>query len=217
MRSIIAKPCQESVLPFLPVFLFALTLHEFAHAWTALQFGDPTAKWAGRVTLNPLKHLDPLGTLFMFVLHIGWAKPVPVNPANFTHPRAGLWVSLAGIVANLVQAILYAVAWHALRYWMPTALQGRGYVSMLLLLGVMVNLSLALFNVLPLFPLDGPHIVEHVLPRRHAYRFSLWSQRYGATILLGLLVLGYVSTTAPLSLLIEVPRNVLTHWLLNGF
>jgi Zn-dependent protease len=124
---------------------------------------------------------------------------------------------LAGIVANLMQAILYAVAWHALRYWMPTALQGRGFVAMLLLLGIMVNLSLALFNVLPLFPLDGAHIVENLLPRRHADHFSLWSQRYGATILLGLLVLGYVSTTAPLSLLIGVPRNVLTHWLLHGF
>lgn len=207
----------QFLLPFLPVFLFALTLHEFAHAWTALQFGDTTAKWAGRVTLNPLKHLDPLGTLFMFVAQFGWAKPVPVNPANFTHPRAGLWVSLAGIVANLVQAVLYAVAWHALHHFMPTALRGGGFVSTLLLLGVMVNLSLALFNVLPLFPLDGAHVVENLLPRRQAYRFSSWSQRYGATILLGLLLLGYVSTTAPLSLLIGVPRNWLMHVLLNGF
>ena len=206
----------QFLLPFLPVLLSALTFHEWAHAWTALQFGDTTAKRAGRVTLNPLKHLDPLGTLCMFVAHVGWAKPVPVNPANFTHPRAGLWVSLAGIVANLGQAICYALVWHALRYVMPTALQGRGFVSMLLLLGVMMNLSLALFNVLPLFPLDGAHIVEHLLPRHYAPRFRLWSQRYGATILLGLLVLGYVSTTAPLSLLIEVPRNVLTHVLLKG-
>lgn len=207
----------QFLLPFLPVFLFALTLHEFAHAWTALQFGDSTAKWAGRVTLNPLKHLDPLGTLFMFVAQFGWAKPVPVNPANFTHPRAGLWVSLAGIMANLAQAVLYAVAWHALRHFMPTALRGGGFVSTLLLLGVMVNLSLALFNVLPLFPLDGAHVVENLLPRRQAYRFSSWSQRYGAMLLLGLLLLGYVSTTAPLSLLIGVPRNWLMHVLLNGF
>jgi len=207
----------QFLLPFLPVFLVALTLHECAHAWTALQFGDPTAKWAGRVTLNPLKHLDPLGTIFMFVVHFGWAKPVPVNPANFTHPRAGLWVSLAGIVANLGQAVLYAAAWHALRHFMPTTLLGRGFISTLLLVGVMVNLSLALFNLLPLFPLDGAHVVENLLPRRQAYRFSRFSQRYGATILLGLLVLGYVSTTAPLSLLIGVPRTWLTQLLLNGF
>lgn len=207
----------QFLLPFIPVFLFALTLHEFAHAWTALQFGDTTAQWAGRVTLNPLKHLDPLGTLFMFMVHFGWAKPVPVNPANFTHPHAGLWVSLAGIVANLVQAALYAVAWHALQYFMPTALLGRGFVATLLLLGVMVNLSLALFNLLPLFPLDGSHVVENLLPKRQAYRFSLLSQRYGTTILLGLLFLGYVSTPAPLSLLIEVPRTWLAHVLLSGF
>ena len=207
----------QFLLPFIPVLLFALTLHEFAHAWTALQFGDRTAQWAGRVTLNPLKHLDPLGTIFMLVAHFGWAKPVPVTPANFTHPRAGLWVSLAGIVANLLQAVLYAVAWHALLHVMPTALLGRGFVATLLLVGVTVNLSLALFNLLPLFPLDGAHIVENLLPRRQAYRFSLWSQRYGAMILLGLLVLGYVSTPGPLSLLVGVPRTWLTHVLLNGF
>ena len=78
------------------------------------QCGDPTAKFAGRVTLNPLKHLDPLGTLFMFVVHFGWAKPVPVNPANFTRPRAELWVGMAGIVANLLQAVGYALLWHLL-------------------------------------------------------------------------------------------------------
>jgi Zn-dependent protease len=205
------------LLPFLPVLLCALTLHEFAHAWTALQFGDRTAQWAGRVTLNPLKHLDPLGTLFMLVAQFGWAKPVPVNPANLTHPRAGLWVALAGIIANLGQAVLYAAAWHVLWYLMPAALQGRGFVFMLLLLGVMVNLSLALFNVLPLFPLDGAHVLEHLLPRRQASRFSRWSQRYGAMILFGLLAVGYVSTMAPLSLVIGVPRTVLARWLLHGF
>jgi Zn-dependent protease len=207
----------QFLLPFIPVLLLALTLHEFAHAWTALQFGDSTAKWAGRVTLNPLKHLDPLGTLFMFVAHFGWAKPVPVNAANFTHRRAGLWVSLAGIVANLLQAVLYAVAWHALLHFMPTALLGRSFIAMLLLIGVTVNLSLALFNLLPLFPLDGAHIVENLLPRRQAYRFSLLSQQYGALILLALLMLGYVSTPGPLSLLIGVPRTWLTHLLLNNF
>src|SRR5262249_10627511 len=113
--------------------------------------------------------------------------------------------------------VLYAVAWHALWYFMPTALLGRGFVYTLLLVGIMVNLSLALFNLLPIFPLDGSHVVENLLPRHQAYRFSLFSQRYGATILLGLLLLGYVSTTPPLSLLIGVPRNWLMHVLLNGF
>jgi Zn-dependent protease len=192
----------------------ALTLHEFGHAWTAVHFGDPTPKEAGRLTLDPLKHLDPLGTLFMFVLQFGWAKPVPVNPANFTHPRADLWVSLAGITANLLQAVFYAGLWHALRYTFPAAL-GPG-VSRFLVLGIMVNLSLALFNLLPIFPLDGSHVAKNLLPRRQAYRFSLFNERYGAMILLGLLLVGYVSHVSPLSLLIGIPRNWLASLLLRG-
>jgi Zn-dependent protease len=203
------------LIPFIPVLLLALTLHEFAHAWTAVRFGDPTPQLAGRLTLDPLKHLDPLGTLCMFVAHFGWAKPVPVNPANFTHPRADLWVSLAGIIANLLQAVLYALGWHLLRQAFP-ALIGPGIVR-LLWLGVMLNLSLALFNLLPIFPLDGAHVAKHVLPRAQAYRFSAFSERYGAAILFGLLLIGYVSDFAPLSLLIGIPRNWLAGLLLGGF
>jgi Zn-dependent protease len=203
-----------SLIPFIVVLLLALTLHEYGHAWTAVHFGDPTPRRAGRLTLNPLKHLDPLGTVFMFVAHFGWAKPVPVNPANFTHPRADLWVSLAGIIANLVQAVLYALIWHLLRYTAPSAL--GVVVSRFLILGIMVNLSLALFNLLPLFPLDGSHVAKNLLPRRQAYRFSIFSERYGAHILFGLLFIGYVSRFSPLSLLIGIPRNWLASLLLQG-
>jgi Zn-dependent protease len=202
------------LIPFIPVLLLALTLHEYGHAWAAVHFGDPTPKEAGRLTLDPLKHLDPLGTIFMFVAHFGWAKPVPVNPANFTHPRADLWVSLAGIIANLVQAVLYALVWHGLRYAFPAAL-GLG-VRRFLLLGIMVNLSLALFNLLPIFPLDGSHVAKNLLPRRQAYRFSVFSERYGAMILFGLLFIGYFSDVSPLSLLIGIPRNWLADLLLRG-
>jgi Zn-dependent protease len=199
---------------FLPVLLLALTLHEFAHAWTAVRFGDSTPRWAGRLTLNPLRHLDPLGTLFMFVAHFGWAKPVPVNPANFTHPRADLWVSLAGIIANLLQAVLYALAWHGLQHYAPAAV-GPG-LARFLLLGIMLNLSLALFNLLPIFPLDGAHVAKNLLPYPQAYRFSVFSERYGAAILFGLLLVGYVSDVSPLSLLIGIPRNWLAGLLLYG-
>jgi Zn-dependent protease len=204
----------QFLIIFVPVLLLALTLHEFGHAWTAVHFGDPTPKEAGRLTLNPLKHLDPLGTVFMFVAHFGWAKPVPVNPANFTHPRADLWVSLAGIMANLAQAVLYAGIWHALRYTFPTAL-GIGMRSFLIL-GIMINLSLALFNLLPIFPLDGSHVAKNLLPRRQAYWFSAFSERYGALLLFGLLLVGYVSHVSPLSLLIGIPRNWLAGLLLRG-
>jgi Zn-dependent protease len=202
------------LIPFIPVLLLALTLHEYGHAWTAVRFGDPTPKVAGRLTLNPLKHLDPLGTVFMFVVHFGWAKPVPVNPANFTHPRADLWVSLAGIITNLLQAVCYALIWHGLRYAFPSAfglLVGR-----FLMLGILVNLSLALFNLLPIFPLDGSHVAANLLPRRQAYRFRVFSERYGAMILFGLLFVGYISEVSPLSLLIGIPRNWLAGLLLRG-
>jgi Zn-dependent protease len=201
------------LIPFIPVLLLALTLHEYGHAWTAVHFGDPTPRIAGRLTLNPLKHLDPLGTVFMFVAQFGWAKPVPVNPANFTHPRADLWVSLAGIIANLVQAVLYALIWHLLGSIAPAAL---GWVSPFLILGIMVNLSLALFNLLPIFPLDGSHVAKNLLPRRQAYQFSVFNERYGAMILLGLLLVGYFSAVSPLSLLIRIPRNWLASLLLQG-
>jgi len=202
------------LIPFIPVLLLALTLHEFAHAWTALQFGDATAQRAGRVTLDPLKHLDPLGTVFMFIAHFGWAKPVPVNPANFTHPRAGLWVALAGIIANVLQAVAYALIWHGLRYVAPELL-GVGLIRFLWL-GVLINLSLALFNLLPLFPLDGSHVLQNLLPRPQAFRFRVFSERYGSAVLFGLLLIGYVSAVSPLALLIGIPRNWLAGILLQG-
>jgi Zn-dependent protease len=205
----------QFLLPFIPVLLLALTLHEFAHAWTAVHFGDPTPQRAGRLTLNPLRHLDPVGTLFMFVAHFGWAKPVPVNSGNFTHPRAELWVSLAGIIANLLQAVLYALVWHLVQNASP-AILGMG-LARFLVLGVMINLSLALFNLLPIFPLDGSHVATQLLPRPQAYRFRRWSERYGATLLLALLLLGYVAHVSPLSVLIGIPRNWLASLLLQGF
>lgn len=208
------------LLPFILVFLLALTLHEFAHGWVALHCGDPTAKFAGRVTLNPLKHLDPLGTVFMFVVSFGWAKPVPVNPANFTRAHAGLWVGAAGIVANLLQAVAYALLWHLLWRLAPMTWTGGGMGAVMLrnmiLLGISINLSLALFNLLPLFPLDGAHVWGNLLPQRQAYRFAQFSERYGTMVLLAMLLLPHVSTIAPLNVLIGVPRLWLTRVLLQG-
>ena len=167
-----------------------------------------------------LKHLDPLGTIFLFIAHFGWAKPVPVNPANYNHPRADLWVSLAGIIANLIQAVAYSLAWRAL-YPFPATSFGQGLAT-LLYLGILINLSLALFNLLPVFPLDGSHVVKNLLPLEQAYRFSLFSERYGAAILMGLLMIGYVSDFSPLSVLIgsinSVGRYVVPHfWQLSPY
>jgi Zn-dependent protease len=197
------------LIPFIPVLLLALTLHEFGHAWTALYFGDPTAKLAGRVTLDPLKHLDPMGTIFMLIAQFGWAKPVPVNPANITHPRADLWVSLAGIIANLLQAVLYALVFHAVLNVAPHLFSTNfgSFLGLFLRLGVLINLSLALFNLLPIFPLDGSHVLKNLLPWPPVRRFTAWSDQYGAMVLFGLLVIGSVSNFSPLRILIGVPRN----------
>jgi Zn-dependent protease len=207
------------LIPFIPVFLLALTLHEFGHAWTALQFGDPTAKLQGRVTLDPLKHLDLMGTIFMVVLHFGWAKPVPVNPANFKpeqRRQAELWVSLAGIIANLLQALAYALVWRVILLVNPSTLYESAFLQRFLLLGVLINLALALFNLLPIYPLDGAHVIKNLLPRRQAMPFVAFSQRYGTMILLALILMGTFSGVSPLSTLIVVPRNWLAGLLLPG-
>lgn len=171
--------------------LLALTCHELAHGLAALALGDPTAKRAGRLTLNPLRHLDPLGTIVFFIANIGWAKPVPVDPRYFKNPLKGmLLVALAGPGANFLLSALFAALYHGL---LPLALEhetellGKVLVPLTLIAqaGVFVNLVLGAFNLLPVPPLDGSNIVAGVLPRRAAYRYLSFG-RYGIFVLLGL-------------------------------
>lgn len=148
-------------LALLPGF----ALHEFAHAYTAWRFGDPTAKREGRVTLNPLVHLDPIGTIAVFLLGFGWAKPVPVNRFHFRRPRlAGVLVTLAGPLANLLIAFVSLFLWHVLTQWggvVPT--EDSALVRMFdALIGI--NIVLFVFNLLPLPPLDGYRILEDLAP-----------------------------------------------------
>jgi len=134
--------------------LFSLIIHECAHGWVALKCGDPTAKWMGRLTLDPRKHLDPIGTICMLFLRIGWAKPVPINPGNFRNYRRDyILVSLAGIITNfcifLVSTLITAAIWvHGGADWLS-------YVWQFFLMLAQMNLSLAVFNLLPVPPLDG--------------------------------------------------------------
>ncbi|GAA5346892.1 site-2 protease family protein [Planifilum fimeticola] len=148
-------------LALLPGF----ALHEFAHAYTAWRFGDPTAKREGRVTLNLLVHLDPIGTIAVFLLGFGWAKPVPVNRFHFRRPRlAGVLVTLAGPLANLLIAFVSLFLWHVLTQWggvVPT--EDSALVRMFdALIGI--NIVLFVFNLLPLPPLDGYRILEDLAP-----------------------------------------------------
>ncbi len=147
-----------------PAILFALTVHEYFHAWTALKFGDTTARDAGRLTLNPLAHLDFFGTLMMFMsgFRFGWAKPVPVNPFNLRNPRvADFWISAAGPLSNLGLGFIFGMVFRlttSMSFQLPEA------VYMLLYFSVMINVSLGFFNLIPLYPLDGSHILRSLLP-----------------------------------------------------
>ena len=145
---------------FAVCILFSLIMHECAHGYVALKCGDPTAKWMGRLTLDPRKHLDPIGTICMLFLRIGWAKPVPINPRNFKNYRRDyILVSLAGICVNLIIFLISTVITvliykHATAEWM-------GYLFQMFLMLAQMNLSLAIFNLLPVPPLDGYRFLDH--------------------------------------------------------
>jgi Zn-dependent protease len=177
-------------LLLVPPLLLSLTLHECAHARMALAFGDPTAYRLGRVSLNPLRHLDPIGTLMIiFSGLIGWAKPVPVNPFNL-HPRrlGEIMVSAAGPLTNLVLAVVSALL---LRLWIahgPAAWSTSPTISMLLFWTAAANLGLCFFNAIPLFPLDGHHIVRELLPGESQVGFMRWQMSFGGPLLMALIL-----------------------------
>lgn len=170
--------------------LFSLTLHELAHARTALAFGDPTAKNMGRCTFNPLVHLDPIGTAALLFCGFGWAKPVPVNPNNL-HPRrlGNIAVSLAGPLSNLTLAVLICLV---IRLTLSLGVDLSGpfwdIVRTVAIGTVAVNLCLFMFNMIPLFPLDGHHILREQLSSDMQVRFMLWQMRYGRLVLMGLIL-----------------------------
>jgi len=180
----------EGLLLRLPVVLFALTVHEFMHGWVAHKCGDDPALHAGRLTLNPLAHLDPIGTICLMIGPIGWAKPVPVDPTNFayeTRRRDEILVSGAGVAANFAMGIAAALA---MRFLAGTLLGlDRPGIILLNLLKFfsMINLFLGIFNLLPLPPLDGSHILKNLLPLNAAIRYDSLRQ-YGPFILLAFVV-----------------------------
>ena len=209
----------SNFLVSLPVFLVALTFHEAAHAYVAWRCGDPTAKALGRLTLNPLRHLDPWGFLLLFVAGVGWAKPVPVNPRNFRNARRDdFLVSIAGISMNLILCLLSSLAMFA----MITYSLGLGpfsrsdvllayqyaifgmdqeliaplmgdvarYIYLFFVNLAIVNLSLAVFNLLPIPPLDGYHVFNDLLFKRGHLFASSKVQRVGMLLIVVLLATG---------------------------
>ena len=145
----------------------AISVHEFGHAYSAHLLGDDTAKMYGRMTLNPIKHVDPLGLLAMIIFHIGWAKPVPVNPMNYKNYRIGNFiVSIAGVCCNLITAIICAVIYKNIPIY---GVQVLAYTC------IMYNIGFAAFNLLPVPPLDGWGVIETFIPyqwREYAYKFE---------------------------------------------
>jgi Zn-dependent protease len=189
----------SEIIIIAPPLLLALTVHEFAHGWVAYRLGDPTAKMAGRLTLNPLRHLDPIGTIAFFLIKIGWAKPVPVNAAYFKNPRKDmLWVALAGPMTNLAMAVISAVAtkvvWLLMEILPASPVVNALFVPLnaMLIASVWINLVLCIFNFLPIPPLDGSRILSGILPPDLARSFA-GIERYGFILILVLVFSGILS------------------------
>lgn len=191
----------KSIIPFAIAILYALTIHEFFHAWTANKLGDPTAKMQGRLTLNPLAHLDPLGTICFIIAHFGWGKPVPVNPAYFKHPRRDdVLVSAAGPISNIISALLFGIIFQILYKFTGVTSDLFEVLKQLIL----INLILAFFNFIPLYPLDGSHILKGFLPRNMLSGYETVC-RYGPFILLGVILLGNFARVPIISYIIWPP------------
>lgn len=178
----------QSLILSAPAILFGLTIHEFSHGWVAWQLGDPTAKMMGRLTLNPLKHLDPIGTIALFLFRFGWAKPVPIDPRNFRHPTRDMAISsLAGPGANLLTAAIAGLILRVLLLF-----HAGGFIVTLISYFVLFNLILCFFNLIPIPPLDGSRLVYHLLPPDLAAGYARL-ERYGFIILIGIIFLGQLT------------------------
>lgn len=196
-------PSITELLILAPPILLALTFHEFAHAWTANKLGDPTARNDGRLTLNPLAHLDPIGTLMLFIVRFGWAKPVPVDPRYLRHPRRDMmWIALAGPMSNIILALVCGLLLRQV-VLVPSAGMIKTFIQMLFG-SVQINLILAFFNLIPLPPLDGSRILTGLLPPRQAYHYSQLEQ-YGPGVLVMIIVLDSVFRLHLIGSLISPP------------
>lgn len=195
------------ILACVIIIFVVLPLHEYAHGWIAYKLGDNTAKYSGRLTMNPIEHIDPLGALAILLFGFGWAKPVPVDPRNFKNPKVGMALTaLAGPVSNLLAATFGAVVYQLV-------FLAKGNISMSLLMGIftflqyyiLINIGLAVFNLIPIPPLDGSKILAAFLPDRIIYKYSK-HQNVITMILFALIFLGVLS----------VPLSYLQYWMYSG-
>lgn len=180
----------RDLIYWVPALVIAMSFHEYAHGKVADRLGDPTPRYAGRLTINPLKHVDPIGLLMLVIVRFGWAKPVPVNPLYFRGDRRQgmIEVSLAGPATNFVLAVLAGIAMAFAAYWSqkwPGAVHILRFLDYLLI----YNVFFGVFNLMPIPPLDGSKILFNLLPQRYYYIY-LTLEQYGPFILILVLVTG---------------------------
>lgn len=214
----------QGFLYMLPAFVIALSVHEWAHAYTAYKAGDMTAYSMGRMTLNPLKHIDPIGLLMVALVGFGWARAVPVNPRNFRNPKKdNIMVSLAGIIANISLALLSVLVvdavfkisglsdLHLKAAWSYIFVFDNKIANILMYFMssfVIINITLAVFNLLPIPPLDGSHLLEGFILRNFGPSALMTLNRYGMMILI--IVLLILSYTGIFSILVDGIFNAIT-------
>ena len=187
----------ESLVLLIPVLLFAVVFHEFSHAWVANKLGDPTARYAGRLTLNPIAHLDPIGGLMILFVGFGWAKPVPVDPRHLKNPREDMMkIAFAGPASNLLLAFIAGTILRSGYF------QGNMAMMMVLFRFIQINIMLAVFNMIPVFPLDGSQIFSGLLIRTNPDLVRNL-QIYGPQILLGAILIGYFTPISPIKWIIQ--------------
>lgn len=189
-----------SILLGLVPSLLCITLHELSHGFVAYKLGDDTAKSRGRLTLNPLKHLDPVGLLMMLVFHVGWAKPVPVNMYRFKNPKRGMAVTaLAGPVSNLLIAVVFMIFYGAAYIPLGQNAVGEYFLQMIQLTAI-ISIGLGIFNLLPLPPLDGSKVLFSLMSDESYYKLMRY-ERYGGIVMLILVAIGLLGK--PLSIAID--------------
>lgn len=205
-----------SLLISLPAILLALTFHEFCHGYVAYKLGDPTAKYQGRLTLNPLKHIDPLGLICMILARFGWAKPVPVNMRYFKKPRVGMAiVAIAGPISNILFGAVSLFIAYALNIYVLASFDSVSFLFVLIsyvvdffLILANVNIGFAVFNILPVPPLDGSRVASLILPPRYYYKLMEY-ERYIQLAMFILIMLNVL--TVPLAW----GRNLIMNGLTN--
>jgi len=183
-----------------PVVLFSLTVHEYSHGRVALMLGDNTAQRLGRLSFNPLRHLDIMGVLFFYFVGFGWAKPVPVNWRNFENPhRDMMYVAIAGPLANIAMAV-------GCSFFIRLISPDFSYLFVILAYGIWINVALAIFNMLPLFPLDGASVLKGMVPHHIAEKLT-GLDKFGAFLILGSFLLDQFAGTKIIGTILMYPIN----------